>query len=129
MRTPILHPPYNKVPKRGFLLAMALVASFVLKAQHLVQAAVDGLQDPLVAYEATLLLEQQEGVLMARFDVRTQNMMLRVTPNCQLDRATLNALLAPLALHARCLVRRTALSQPFRHIDPAACTPIPQQYK
>jgi hypothetical protein len=96
-------------------------------AQQVVQGVVDGLVDPVVAYQASLLLEGQEGVQMARFDVHTRNMLLRVTPTCTLDRGALNILLAPMGLHARCVQRRATMPQPFRHIDPATCTNLPQQ--
>lgn len=109
--------------------AALLLCTAHVRAQHLVQAAVDGLVDPVVAHEAGMILELQDGVLMARFDVHTRNMMLRVDPSCGLDRSTLNALLAPLGLHARCLRRTTSMSEPFRHVDPDHCAEPLQQEK
>jgi hypothetical protein len=107
--------------------AVLVLCSTQARAQQLVQAVVDGLVDPLVAREASVLLEQQDGVLMARFDVPTRNMMLRVTPACTLNRGTLNTMLAPLGLHARCMQRLATMPQPFRHIDPDNCNDLPQQ--
>lgn len=109
-------------PTRAIILAVVLATTADLRAQHLLQAALDGLGDPVVAREAGLLVGQQEGVLMARFDVHTRNMMLRVTSSCTLDQGTLNAMLAPLGVRTRCLRRMDASSEPFRHIDPDRCT-------
>jgi len=97
-------------------------------AQHLVRSVVDGLVDPVIAREAALLLEQQDGVRMARFDVHTRNMMLRVDASCTLNRSTLNTLLAPLGLQVRCLRRSAGMSEPFRHVDPDQCAdPLEQE--
>lgn len=94
-------------------------------AQDLVQAVVDGLSDPAVAREARLLVEQQPGVLMARFDVRTSNMMLHVTEDCGIGPNSLNELLLPMGIQVRCYERRDARERPFRHIDPERCMDQP----
>lgn len=93
--------------------------------QHLVQGAIDGLADPMVAREASMMVQQQEGVIMARFDVNTSNMMLHVSPACRLNAESLNALLQPLGIHVRCFSRRDAREGPFRHIDTIRCSDPP----
>jgi hypothetical protein len=109
--------------RRLLLAALLLVGVWggEAKGQDLVQAALDGLVDPVIAGDANLLLQQHPGVEMARFDVPTRNMMLHVDRACVLDLDTLNALLLPLGIRARCFVRRDAQAHPFRYIDPDAC--------
>ena len=108
-----------------FAAVLTLCSAITVHAQHLVQGVVDGLQDPLVAREASLLVEQQEGVLMARFDVRTRNLMLHVAPASAVSSDLLNQWLAPLGLQVRCLIRRDAREQPFRHLDADRCDEPP----
>lgn len=95
------------------------------RAQHLVQAVTDGLSDPVVAREASQLVQQQPGVLMARFDVRTRNMMLHVAEDCALNAVSLNALLLPLGIQLRCYQRRAARQGPFRHLEATRCADHP----
>lgn len=94
-------------------------------AQDLVQGVVDGLPDPALAREASLLVEQQPGVVMARFDVRTRNMMLHVNEDCGIDQDSLNGLLLPLGIQVRCYQRRDARERAFQHIDPQRCSDQP----
>ncbi|MBK8228542.1 MAG: hypothetical protein IPK70_15385 [Flavobacteriales bacterium] len=95
-------------------------------AQDLVQAAVDGLQDGEHARSASQLIQQQPEVLMARFDVRTRNMMLHVTESASITRNQINALLAPLGLQVRCYSRGAARDTPFRHVNAEECgDPLP----
>lgn len=108
------------------LLGAALATLLMLLApatrgQHLVQGAVDGLTDAQVAHAAATLVGQQPGVLMARFDAITLNMMLHVTPDCAIDASLLNAWLAPLEVRVRCYSRRDAREAPFRHVDAQRC--------
>lgn len=116
----------------GALLLLAAVVFLVslptshAKGQDLMQAAVDGLTDPLMAREASVIVQQHPGVIMARFDVRTRNMMLHVLPSCVLDVATLNVMLQPLGIQARCFTRGDSRSGPFRHIDPNRCGDQPE---
>ncbi|MBK9175033.1 MAG: hypothetical protein IPM46_01600 [Flavobacteriales bacterium] len=122
----VLHKGLLPAAKRALRILAATTVLVVLQAadakgQDLVQAAVDGLTDPLTAREASLLVQQHQGVIMARFDVSTRNMMLHVHPTCVLDAATLNAQLLPLGIQVRCLTRRDARAAPFRHIDPTRC--------
>ncbi len=86
---------------------------------HMLQAAVIGLQDHSQARDASLLVREQPGVVVGRFDVSTRNMMLQVLPECTLDAAGLNALLAPLGISVRCFSRSVVGSAPFQHVDAA----------
>ena len=108
-------------PKMALFLAFFVLCGFGGRAQDLVQGAVDGLTDPVVAREASVMVQQQSGVLMARFDVRSRNMMLHVTPECVIDATALNTLLSPLGLQVRCFSRRDASEGPFRHVDAGHC--------
>lgn len=90
-------------------------------AQDLVQAAVDGLQDAQHARTASLLLEQQPDVLMARFDLRTRNMMLHVAESATINKNQINALLAPLGVQIRCYGRNAVRETPFRHVNADDC--------
>jgi hypothetical protein len=95
-------------------------------AQDLVQAAVDGLQDAQHARTASQLIQQQPEVLMARFDVRTRNMMLHVSESASINRNQISALLAPLGLQVRCYSRSAARETPFRHVNAEECgDPLP----
>lgn len=102
-------------------MAAALLTCAALDAQHLVQGVVDGLTDSYAARDARVLLEQQPGVLMARFDVRTRNMMLHVEPGSTISAELINQWLAPMGLLVRCYVRRDVREQPFRHLDADQC--------
>jgi len=114
------------VLKRVGLAAFGAVAiSTSAGAQHLVQAVTDGLSDPVVAREASLLVQQQPGVLMARFDVRTRNVMMHVAEDCALNAASLNALLLPLGIQIRCYQRRDAREGAFRHLEATRCSDHP----
>lgn len=97
----------------------------MLPAQVLVQGVVVGLNDATTAKEARMVLEEQPGVIMARFDVPTKNMMLHVSPTCGIDQAALNVLLTPLGLSVRCFARRDARELPFRHLDAERCGASP----
>ncbi|MCU0320314.1 MAG: hypothetical protein MUE88_09595 [Flavobacteriales bacterium] len=110
---------------RQLCLLLGLTMAIVGSAQHLVQGVVDGLQDPMVAREASLLLQQQPGILMARFDVPTRNMMLHVVAEHALDLSALNSSLAALGLQVRCFQRRPAHQARFQHLDPDDCGPHP----
>jgi hypothetical protein len=88
---------------------------------HMLQAAVIGLQDHGQAREASLLVREQPGVVVGRFDISTRNMMLQVRPECTLDAADLNALLAPLGISVRCFSRSVVGSTPFQHVDADQC--------
>lgn len=111
------------------VVAGASLATHRACGQDLVQAAVDGLTDAQVAHEASLIVEQQEGVIMARFDVHTRNMMLHVTPACTIDPIVINQLLSELDIRVRCFARRDARATPFRHIDADRCggNPTPER--
>jgi hypothetical protein len=106
---------------------MAVVADS--RGQDLVQGAVDGLTSPQLAREASIALEQQEGVLMARFDSHTRNMMLHVSPAMAIDAAMINGWLSGLDVRVRCFSRRAAREGPFRHIDAERCggNPTPER--
>lgn len=106
-------------------MCAGLALSACACAQHLVQAVTDGLSDPVVAREASLQVEQQPGVLMARFDVRTRNVMLHVAEDCTVSAASLNALLLPLGVQLRCYQRRDAREGVFRHMEATRCTDHP----
>lgn len=103
------------------MLCGALALGAWAQGQHLVQAVLDGLTDPQVARQASLLLQEQEGVLMARLDVPTRNLMLHVAERSALDLPALNALLQPFGITARCYERGPARGKPFRHLDPQRC--------
>lgn len=93
----------------------------------LVQAAVHGLADQDRVRQATTIVKGLPGVIMARFDIPTRNMMLHVTPDAALDAALLNALLQPHGISVRCYQRQAANAAPFRHVDADLCggeTPI-----
>lgn len=102
-----------------FILVLALCGG--VQGQHLVQGVVDGLDDAQVAFTASTLVKQQPGVLVARFDVPTKNIMLRMEPSCAIDQASLNGLLDHLGIRVRCFTRREARDQPFRHLEPMRC--------
>ena len=115
---------------RVLALCLAMVTfSAVMSGQDLVQGALDGLNDPQTARAATILVQEQPGVMMARFDVPTKNMMLHVSPDCAIDRAALNAWLAPLGITVRCYARRDVREAPFRHIDPLRCGQVQLQVR
>ncbi len=88
---------------------------------HQLQAVVIGLQDPQLARQLSLLVEEQNGVTVCRFDVHTQNLMMQMHPSCTLDHAALNALLEPHGVRVRCVTRSTVGAAPFRHLDPQTC--------
>lgn len=94
-------------------------------AQDLVQAAVDGLSDPQQARTASEAVLTLPGVLMARFDVHTRNMMLHVMEQAVLDKAALNAALAGTGVQVRCVSRRPVRLGPFRHVDSGRCPEQP----
>ena len=115
---------------RVLVLCFAMACfSTVMHGQDLVQGAVDGLSDPQTARAATILVQQQPGVIMARFDVPTKNMMLHVSPDCAIDKAALNIWLAPLGISVRCYGRRDVREAPFRHIDPLRCGHVQLQVR
>ena len=58
---------------------------------------------------------------MARFDVRTRNMMLHVAESASISRNQINALLAPLGLQVRCYCRAAVRDTPFRHVNADEC--------
>jgi hypothetical protein len=111
--------------RAGLAMCAGLALSACARGQHLVQAVTDGLSDPVVAREASQLVQQQPGVLMARFDVRTRNVMLHVAEDCTLNASSLNALLLPLGVQLRCYQRRDAREGVFRHLESARCTDHP----
>lgn len=88
---------------------------------HQLQAVVVGLQDPQQARQLSLLVNEQDGVVISRFDVHTQNLMMQMHPSCTLDHAALNALLEPHGVRVRCVTRSEVGAAPFRHLDPQAC--------
>ncbi|MFN3874339.1 MAG: hypothetical protein ACK4L7_00305 [Flavobacteriales bacterium] len=111
---------------RATVVCAALLLAGWANGQHVVQAVVDGLSSPQVARQAGLLLQGQEGVLMARLDVPTRNMMLHVSERFALDRDAINTLLAPLGITARCFERRDARERPYQHLDPLRCGTQPE---
>lgn len=115
------------LPARKGLLAACCAVGLAapVRGQDLVQAVVEGLSDPAVAREASVLVEQQPGVLMARFDVRTRNVMLHVTEDCGISSNSLQGLLLPMGIQVRCYERRDARERPFRHLDPERCMDQP----
>ncbi len=88
---------------------------------HQLQGVVVGLQDPQLARQLSLLVNELDGVVISRFDVHTQNVMVQMHPSCALDHATLNALLEPHGVRVRCVTRSTVGAAPFRHLDPQTC--------
>ena len=88
---------------------------------HQLQGVVVGLQDPQLARQLSLLVNGQDGVVVSRFDVHTQNLMVQMHPSCALDHATLNALLEPYGVRVRCVTRSELGTGPFRHLDPETC--------
>lgn len=88
---------------------------------HQVQAVVVGLQDPQQARQLSLLVNEQDGVVISRFDVHTQNLMVQMHPSCALDHGALNALLEPHGVRVRCVTRSEVGAAPFRHLDPQTC--------
>lgn len=110
---------------RAALVAAAVGLGAHGQGQDLVQGITDGLDDVHAARQASLLVQQHEGVLMARFDVATRNMMLHVRPDCALDADRINLWLEPLGIRVRCFTRRDAQAEPFRHLDPARCGGTP----
>ncbi|MBK7945365.1 MAG: hypothetical protein IPJ85_08685 [Flavobacteriales bacterium] len=111
------------------MLIILLMGSLESRSQHLVQAAVDGITDAHHAREASLIMQQQDGVLMARFDALTRNMMLHVSPSSAIDAAAINGLLANLNIRIRCFSRKDSREGPFRHIDAERCSdnPMPER--
>ncbi|WKZ66083.1 MAG: hypothetical protein QY325_15100 [Flavobacteriales bacterium] len=109
------------------MLTLVLLCLAPRKAvgQDLVQAAVDGLSDPQQARTASEAVLALPGVLMARFDVPTRNMMLHATEQAVLDKATLNAALAGTGVQVRCVSRRPVRLGPFRHVDSGRCPEQP----
>jgi len=89
--------------------------------QHLLQAAVDGLRNAHHAEQASNVLRDQQGVLMARFDPHTRNMMLHVDAELAIDRHTINGLLQETGISVRCLKREVVGAAPFRHVDADNC--------
>lgn len=88
---------------------------------HQLQAVVVGLQDPPQARQLSLLVNEQDGVVISRFDVHTQNLMVQMHPSCTLDHEALNALLEPHGVRVRCVTRSLVGAVPFRHLDPQTC--------
>ncbi len=114
-----------------FLREMSLVALLYVGAAmparaqqtdlHQLQALVAGLQSPQQARQLSLLVNEQDGVVVSRFDVHTQNLMVQMHPSCTLDDAALNALLEPHGVRVRCVTRSVVGSAPFRHLEPGPC--------
>lgn len=94
------------------------------QAPHVVQAAVDGLHNAHHAEQASLILREQRGVLMVRFDQHTRNMMLHVEPDLVIERGTINAFLQGTGITVRCLRREPVGSSPFRHVNADNCADV-----
>lgn len=109
----------------ALLLLIGPATSSSTRAQqgqlHQLQAVVVGLQDPQLARQLSLLVNEQGGVVISRFDVYSQNVMVQMHPSCALDHATLNALLEPYGVRVRCITRSVLGTGPFRHLDPETC--------
>ncbi len=89
---------------------------------HQIQAVVNGLETTDQARLAGEVLRARKDVLTARFDPTSRNMLLRILPGSDLDRLSINALLAHLGLTVRCVHRTEAENdQLFQHLDPSTC--------
>lgn len=115
---------------KGALILLCVLAIPAVDANaqsggpHLLQAAVDGLRNGHHAEQASTALREQQGVVMARFDPRTRNMMLHVDPELVLDGHAINALLEGTGITVRCLKRSVVGEAPFRHMDADNCTDL-----
>jgi|GEM_PF-1457033 hypothetical protein len=112
-------------PLALLLCMLACGAGLPLAAQtngpDLVQAAVQGLNDQEHVRTATTIVSGLPGVVMARFDIPTRNMMLHVSPESVVSEEMLNDLLRPHGISIKCYHRRAADAAPFRHVDADHC--------
>lgn len=89
---------------------------------HQIQAVVDGLETGHQARQAGEVLRTRKDVSSAHFDPGSRNMLVRILPGSDLDRPSINALLAPLGLTVRCVHRKEVEDdQLFEHLDPSTC--------
>jgi hypothetical protein len=88
---------------------------------HLVQGVVRDLRNAHQAADLADLFRSQPGVIMARVDHVTSNVMLHVQPWALLDLDEVHTLLAERGYTLRCHRRSVVGASPFRHVDPATC--------
>lgn len=82
----------------------------------------NGIEEVERARQARSLVSAMPGVLMARFDRHTMNMMLHVTPEADIDAEAINAVLMPHGMSIRCYIRQVAGVVPFVHVDVDRCS-------
>lgn len=113
----------------AMLCALATTAELHAQTRSnlvLMQGVIDGMETDEQWRLATQALKEREDVVMVRLCNKTHNMMLHVTMEHGLDRATINGLWEDLGMQVRC-VKLVTEERPFRHLDPATCNKLPAQ--
>lgn len=86
-----------------------------------IQAVITGIQSPQHAAQINAVLAAQPKVVMSRTDMHTKNLLIHALPECTLDLGTLNELIQPFGVGARCFKREPLVHGQFKHLDPQAC--------
>ena len=109
------------------MIAVAIVCTTSIKAQepdmvyHVVLGVVDGLRTTEQARQLNDMLSKQAGVIMARVDYNTRNLMIQVAASNTLHEEQLRGWIEAKGFSLRCYSRAAASAGPYHALDARYC--------